>query len=209
MKTLKKTRIALAMACAFVITTISAFATTPTGDELVTVTTTSKVSYELNHITNSQKFILGLKLPEDGKVRLAVLDKKNEVIFTKWYKPTTGFMQTFDFSNLDDGMYTFKIKAGDEKIKNIVEVKDEKTILPAFSAYISEIEDNKVKFSYFAPSEDVYLILKNDSGEKLFEKKVGAGYNSSGIANLSKLAKGTYIFQIKNGNKTESKEIKL
>lgn len=210
MKNLKKSGIVLAIACAFLATTLTSYASTGTeGEELVKVTETTNVNYEINRITNSQKVVLGIKLLEDEKVRLTVLNEENEAIFTKWYKTTSGFMQTFDFSKLNDGSYTFKIKAGDEKVENTVVMKDAKAILPKFSAYISDIEDSKIKFSYFAPKDDVYLILKNEEGEKLFEKKVGAGYNSSGIANLSKLSKGTYTLQIKNGANVESKEIKI
>ncbi|MDH5365590.1 MAG: hypothetical protein OEW67_01280 [Cyclobacteriaceae bacterium] len=210
MKNLRKSGIALAIACAFLATNFTTLASTGTeGEELVKVTETNNVNYELNRITNSKKVILGIKLLEDEKVRLIIQNKKNEDIFSKWYKTTSGFMQTFDFSKLNDGVYTFKIKAGNEKVENTVEIKDDKAILPGFSAYISEVEDSKVKFSYFAPKDDVYLVLKNKEGEKLFEKKVGAGYNSSGIANLSKLSKGTYTLQIKNGTNIESKEIKI
>ena len=48
---------------------------------------------------------------------------------------------------MNDGAYTFKIKAGEDEMENVVIMKDDYSILPSFSAYISEIEDEKVKFS--------------------------------------------------------------
>ena len=114
MKNLRKSGIAIALACAFLATNLTAFATTGTeGDELVTVTETANIKYELNRVTNSQKVVMGIKLLKDSKVKLVVLNENNKEVFTKYYKSSDGFIQSFDFSQLDDGEYTFKVKAGD------------------------------------------------------------------------------------------------
>jgi len=210
MKNLKRTGLAIALAFTFLSSQLVAFPTTePTDNKLISVTETGGAKYEINHVKNSQKVVMGLKLENLEKIRLTVLNDENEEVFSKWYRPSNGFMQTFDFKGMNDGAYTFKIKAGEDEMENVVIMRDDYSILPSFSAYISEIEDEKVKFSYFAPSENVSLILKDSQGENLYEKKVGAGFNSSGIANLSKLDKGTYVLQIKNGSNVESKEIEI
>lgn len=210
MKNLRKSGLALAMACAFLVTNLTSFATTGNEEkDLITITETSNVKYELNRVPNSHKVMMGIKLLNDEKVRLTIENEDSDEVFSNYYKTTNGFIQLFDFSQLEDGEYTFKVKAGKELVENKVILKDAQPILPPFSAYISDVEDSKVKFSYFAPKDDVYLILRDNNGKTLFEKKVGAGYNSSGIANLSKLDKGSYILEIKNGDQVESKNIEI
>ena len=207
MKTLKKTGLLVALAASVFIGS-SAF-TTGGGEELVKITETATVKMQINKVTNAQKVMLGVLLSEKEKVRLSISDNGSEVLLSQVYSKSNGFIQLFDFSSLEDGEYTFKVTTDDEVLESSIEVREAKAFLPEFAAYISDVADDKVTFSYFAPQEDVYLVLKNDEGTTLYEKKVGSGYNNSGIANLSKLDKGTYTLQIKNGDNIESKDITL
>ena len=148
-------------------------------------------------------------MDQSQKVRLEIFNSDNELVHKDTYSDTNGFMQTFDLADLGDGEYLFRITSGNTSYIDKVVVGDKAPKIEAFQAYISDVDNEKLKFSYADAKGDVVLSVQNGNGETIFTESLGRDFSSSGIANLSKLDKGNYTIQLKSSTGKETKEFKI
>ena len=210
MKNLTKKTTALMLSGALVFGSLASFANNGTTDkDLIKVKKTGSLQHELNAVTNSMKVVLGVMMDQTQKVRLEIFNADDELVHKDTYNDTNGFRQTFDLSDLGDGEYIFRITSGNTSYIDKVVVGDKAPEVEPFQAYISDVKDNKLKFSYADAKGDVVLSVLNSDGEKIFEKSLGRDFSSSGIANLSKLSKGDYTIELTSYTGKETKQIKV
>ena len=210
MKNFTKQATALMLSGAMVFGSVASFAHNGNSEnDLVKVEKTSNLRHELNPVSNSMKVVLGVMLDQSQKVRLEVFDAKDNLVHKQVYNNTDGFRQMFDLKNLGEGEYIFRITSGSTSYIDKVVVGDQAPELEAFQGYISEVENQKLKFSYADAKGDVVLSVKNSSGKTIFTKSLGRDFSSSGVANLSKLDDGEYTIQISSITGKETKQIKI
>lgn len=201
---------ALMLSGALVFGSVASFASNGTTDkDLIKVEKTANLQHELNLVTNSMKVILGVMMDQSQKVRLEIFNADDQLVHKDTYNDTKGFMQLFDLANIGDGEYLFRITSGNISYLDRITVGEKTPRVEAFQAYISDVENDKLKFSYADAKGDVVLSVKNGDGETIFTKSLGRDFSSSGIANLSKLDKGSYTLQLKSSAGKETKAFKI
>lgn len=210
MKNFTKQAAALMLSGALVFGSLASFASNGTTDkDLIKVKKTASLQHELNPVTNSMKVVLGVMLDQSQKVRLEIFNAADELVHKDTYNDTKGFMQLFDLAELGDGEYIFRITSGNTSYIDKVTVGDKAPEVEAFQAYISDVENEKLKFSYADAKGDVVLSVQDSDGETIFTESLGRDFSSSGIADLSKLDKGDYTIQLKSSTGKETKAFKI
>ncbi len=209
MKKFTKQTTALILSSALVFGTAATIANNSKDKPLIKVEKTASLQHKLNPVTNSMKVVLGVMLDEAKKVRLEVFDTKDNLVHKKTYSDTKGFMQMFDLEQLGEGEYIFRITSGNTSYIDKVTVGKQPLKTEAFQAYISDVNDNRLKFSYADAKGDVVLSVKDSNDKTIFTESLGRDFSSSGIVNLSKLDKGEYTIQLSSTTGKESKQFKI
>lgn len=210
MKDFTKQATALMLSGAMVFGSVATFASTGTTDKnLVKVEKTANLQHELNPVTNSMKVVLGVMMDQSQKLKLEVFDSKDNLVHKGNYNNTKGFIQMFDMEALGQGEYLFRITSGNTSYIDKVIVGEKAPEVENFQAYISNVENNKLKFSYADAKGEVVLSVKNSDGETIFTESLGNDFSSSGFANLSKLVEGEYTIQLLSSTGKETKRIKV
>jgi len=214
MKNFTKQATALMLSGAMVFGSLTTFANNnpnnnPKNKNLIKVEKTAGLKHQLNPVTNSMKVVLGVMMDQSQKLRLEVFDSKDELVHKETYNNTDGFIQLFDLEALGEGEYLFRITSGNTSYIDKVVVGERAPEVEAFQAYISEVEDSRLKFSYADAKGDVVLSVQDSSGKTIFTESLGTDFSSSGIANISKLDKGTYTFELSSATGKETKQIKV
>jgi hypothetical protein len=210
MKNFAKQATALMLSGAMVFGSTVSFANNVSTDkDLIKVEKTSNLQHELNPVTNSMKVVLGVMMDDNQQVRLEVFDKDDKLVHKNTYNDTKGFVQLFDMKALGNGVYLFRITSGNTSYIDKVIVGEKAPVAESFQGYISEIEGDKLKFSYADAKGDVVLSVKDSQGETIFTESLGSDFSSSGVANLSKLSQGNYTVQLSSSTGKESKQIKI
>ena len=210
MKNFTKQATALVLSGTLILGSVSTFANhDSTNNPLIKVEKTGNLQHELNAVTNSMKVVLGVMLDQSQKIKLEVFDDEDNLVYEDSYQNTEGFIQSFDMKAMGEGEYLFRITSGNTSYIDKVTVGEKAPEVEPFQAYISEVKNNKLKFSYADAKGDVVLSVFNSDGDKIFEESLGRDFSSSGIANLSKLSDGEYTFELTSYTGKETKQIKV
>jgi len=210
MKNFTKQATALVLSGTLIFGGVSTFASYDSNNNpLIKVEKTANLQHELNAVTNSMKVVLGVMLDQSQKLKLEVFDGKDNLVYEDTYNNTQGFIQSFDMKALGEGEYLFRITSGNTSYIDKVVVGERAPKVEAFQAYISEVEDSRLKFSYADAKGDVVLSVQDSNGKTIFTESLGKDFSSSGIANISKLDKGTYTFELSSSTGKETKQIKV
>jgi hypothetical protein len=125
-------------------------------------------------------------------------DQRGDIVFYKETKsPSDSYKKLYNFSNLDDGSYTFTVKIDNEMETKTLDIRygdvkvlnSRKDLAPFFN-----FEDNKLKFSYLNfEQEDVKLYLYDSKTRDLvMEKKFDSDFAITDGLDFSKAQSGTY-----------------
>ena len=209
MRNVKRQATALMLSGAMVFGSVTTFASSGTvSKELIKVEKGVDLRYSLNSVGNSTKVAFGIMIDQSQKVRLEIF-KKGKLVYKDKYSRTKGFMQIFDLKGLGSGEYFFKITSGNKSYTDKVVIGNQIPTVKDFQAYISEVKNNKLKFSYAGSGNNVVLSVKNDAEKVIFTKNLGKEFNFSGVADLSKLNNGEYTIQLSSSNGKQIKRVKL
>jgi hypothetical protein len=210
MKNFTKQATALMLSGAMVFGSLTTFANgNPKNKDLIKVEKTAGLKHQINPVSNSMKVVLGVMMDQSQKLRLEVFDAKDKLVHKETYNDTNGFIQLFDMQALGEGEYLFRITSGNTSYIDKVVVGKRAKKVESFQAYISEVENSKLKFSYADAKGDVLLTVQDSKGKTIFTESLGRDFSSSGIANISRLDKGTYTFQLSTSTGKETKQIKV
>jgi hypothetical protein len=210
MKNFTKQATALMLSGAMVFGSTVSFANNgPIDNDLIKIEKTASLQHELNPVTNSMKVVLGVMMDQSQRVRLEVFNSADQLVHKQSYNDTDGFIQMFDMKALGEGEYFFRITSGNTTYIDKVVVGEKAPSEEAFQAYISNVEENKLRFSYADAKGNVVLSVKDSRGEIIFTESLGKDFSSSGMANLSKLDQGEYTIQLKSSTGKETKQIKI
>lgn len=210
MKNFTKQATALMLSGAMVFGSLTTFANNdPKNKNLIKVEKTAGLKHQLNPVANSMKVVLGVMMDQSQQLRLEVFDSKDKLVHKETYNDTDGFIQLFDMQALGEGEYLFRITSGNTSYIDKVVVGERAQEVEPFQAYISEVKDSRLKFSYADAKGDVVLSVQDSNGKTIFTESLGKDFSSSGIANISKLDKGTYTFELSSSTGKETKQIKV
>ena len=131
-------------------------------------------------------------------------DNGKIMYYNKSSRKMEDFKQIFDLSQLEDGTYEFKLKAGSSAVKRNIDIKDgivsiqqeKKEIDPCFS-----FANNIVKVTYLNFENKNVLVQVYNSRKMIFSKDIGDEFRINRAINLSSLETGDYDIMLANNNK--------
>lgn len=148
-----------------------------------------------------------------GHFEIEVTDNTGDILFYKKTKDEAmNYKRKYDFSVLDNGEYTLRVKFDNELNENKfrlengnIEVLDSKKVVAPFFAF----EDKALKMSYLNfENEQVGLYVYNDN-ELLYEKSLGTNFTINQGLDFSKLEPGNYTVVLATGMEWFDHEVKL
>lgn len=154
---------------------------------------------------NGAKVLITVKQAPETKHTLTIVSKTGETIYSKKYRQNMKYeKQIFDFTNLENGNYEVKLKAGKTTLCNdlnitdgVVLVKEQhKEIAPYFY-----IDDNMIKITYLNFEKNNVEALIYQGNQLIHESKYGNEFNLNECLNLAKLERGRYDLCLSSGNK--------
>lgn len=146
----------------------------------------------------AEKTIVNVSTTTQSHYSIEMKNQRGDVVFYKETKePSTSYKKIYDFSNLENGTYTFTVKIDNEmQTKNLDirfgEVKvlgSRKDAEPFF-----KFEDNMLKLSYLNfEQEDVKLYLYDrKTNDLVMEKELNSDFAITYGLDFSKVKNGTY-----------------
>jgi hypothetical protein len=133
-----------------------------------------------------------------------ISEKAGTVYFKKSIKKIAGYRQIFDLSQLEDGSYTVKLKAGATTVKRDMEINNgtisvtaQKTELDPFFIF----DNNIVKLSYLNFEEKDVVVSVYNNRELIHTSELGNEFTIHRGINLSDLKKGDYNIMLANAGK--------
>lgn len=145
----------------------------------------------------SEKAVVNVSSSAQSHFEIEVRNDAGDLVFYKeTNSPSKSYNKLYDFSNLEDGLYTFKVKL-DKQVStsnldisngNVAVVSERKDAEPYFT-----LENNKLKMSFLNyENEDVKLYLyDNSTNELVMEKDLESEFA---------INYGLDFTQVKNGN---------
>ena len=145
----------------------------------------------------SEKAVVNVSSTAQSHFEIELRNNAGNLIFYKeTYSPSKSYNKLYDFSNLEEGLYTFKVKLDKEvSTSNLSINKGEVTIVSArkdAEPYIT-LKNNKLKLSFLNfENENVKLYLyDNSTNELILEKDLRSDFA---------INYGLDFTQVKNGN---------
>lgn len=149
-------------------------------------------------VDESKAYVAAITSP-DFASEVSIITENGEVVYYKKSKAANEFKSILDLSQLNDGMYTLRLKTGKastqrnlEIIQGKMTVKRLQTKVDPFFAYDGKML--KLTFLNYDKS-DVSMLVYN--GSKLVDEfKLGDNFNIQRAFDVSKLSKGEFDFVI-------------
>lgn len=160
---------------------------------------------------SEEKALIAAANENPAYFELSIIAKNGDLVYYKESaKEITDLRQVIDYSNLENGVYTLKLKVNDtfvsrdfEKNAKGIVTGESKTEYAPYFVYDSNI----LKLSYlnFKRENIQFRIFSN--GELVFENRLGNGFVLTEGYDLSKLDKGKYEVELASLNKNFIYEI--
>lgn len=152
---------------------------------------------------NSENAVVEISNVKSTKFEIEVKDQYGDLVF---YKTTnenaTDYKRMYNFSYLEDGVYTLSVKIDTETNKNKFKIDNGKF------EFLSEIkiakpyftfEDNKFKMSYLNFNQDLVNLFVYKDSEKIMDKTIDRDFAINEGLDFSKSIRGNYRIVVDAG----------
>ncbi len=155
----------------------------------------------------NEKAVVNVSSTAQSHFEIELRNDAGDLVFYKeTNSPSESYNRLYDFSNLEDGLYTFKVKLDKEvstsnlSISNgdVTVVNERKDAEPYFT-----LENNKLKLSFLNfENENVKLYLyDNSNNELVLEKDLESGFAINYGLDFTKAKNGNYDAVLTSENK--------
>jgi hypothetical protein len=164
---------------------------------LTTYANTEPVTTEMGDIPQTQ---LKFDLPENDETFINIFSADGTSIFSDVISPKSKTVKVFDFSNLEEGIYTMISQNEFSSVEKTIEFKNKKveiverefSYLPVF-----KLDGDLLKVSYLNATEgDIALTLENSTWI-FHDEKAGNDMAFGRTLDTKKLPKGEYTLTLK------------
>ncbi|WP_319272042.1 hypothetical protein [uncultured Draconibacterium sp.] len=151
----------------------------------------------------------------ESQFEMEIRNMNNDIVYYKQIQqPLKLVLNTFDFSALSNGEYTFTVKLDKEMNRSVLAVKDgdvkvldqTKQVDPYFG-----FNNEQLKISYLnhAANDVVLYVYDAKTNRLIHEDDLGSGFAVNHAIDLSKLNKGSYEAVLVSSNGTYEYDITL
>ncbi|MEE4256768.1 MAG: hypothetical protein V2I47_07010 [Bacteroidales bacterium] len=152
-----------------------------------------------------------ISVPSDMETYVSVLDQDGDMIYSDMVARDDNAGKMYDFSEMENGIYTFKTITQHKVVETTFEVEmNEMNILREDISYrpVFWINDDMLTISFMNLDQgEVYLTLEdelpvNDEVTVLYEEKAESDMSYERIFNIKNLSKGEYTLTLTTGGQT-------
>jgi hypothetical protein len=153
---------------------------------------------------NNEKALIAVANEKPAFFELSIIAKNGDLVYFKESaNEITNLRQVIDYSNMEKGFYTLKLKVNDTYVTRDFEINSKGMFAGesklSYAPYF-KFSDEVLKFSFLNfNKENVNLKIYND-GELVFQDKLGKQFVLSTAYDLSNLEKGKYQVEISSMN---------
>lgn len=151
----------------------------------------------------------------NAELKAELKDSNGRIIYTdREESPAYNYKKAYDFSELNNGEYTFEVTLGKENELNNVVVNNgkvqitaqEEELLPAF-----KMDGKFLEFTFPNSTEKSaqLLLLNNDSKQWVFQEELNPEFDIQQTLNLSDLKPGSYKAVLISGKERYNYNFKL
>ena len=162
----------------------------------------NQVAVGIYSVENTLKFQFAYENKTGKNLTISIYNEAGERVQKNTFGNKEGKVR-YDLSDIGQGEYTVKIKAGDFRTERKIGIGVE---LPSeFNAYISsKLTNGKITLAYENAQSGAYISLTDNKGAILYSEHTTLSAAARKL-NLSALEAGTYNLQLTSGDKTVEK----
>lgn len=164
----------------------------PTSATVTTLDETTAGSMQINVPSNMETFV-------------SVIDEEGEKIYTDLVAEDDNAGKMYDFSEVEEGVYTFKTLTEHKEVETTFVVdKNELRILTEAITYrpVFDIEDDILTISYMNLGQDNIYISLDDASYLYYEEIEGSDMSYEKVFDIKNLSRGEYSITLKSGENT-------
>ncbi len=153
---------------------------------------------------NDEKALIAAQNENPAYFELSIVAKNGDLVYYKESaNEITNLRQVIDYSDMDNGTYTLKLKVNDTYVSKDFEISDKGMIAGEskmeYAPYFA-YNDDLLKFSFLNfDRQNVNFKIYND-GDLVFENKLGNNFVLTNGYDLSNLEKGKYQVELSTPN---------
>ena len=158
----------------------------------------------ISALKESSKAIVKIEVPAQDDVNVSLRDPDGIVVHSDVISKNSEYGRVFDFSQVNDGVYTFVTKTGYTTTTKTIELKNNSiSILGKDYSYdpIFMIDGDLLIVSYLNQSTEDISISLEDSKREYFKEKEGNSLTYGKMINIEKLSSGEYTLALVVGDK--------
>ncbi len=177
---------------------------TITASVLVLISTATEKP-KMNFIPlNDEKALIAISNEKPAYFELSIEAQNGNLVYHKESdKEISDLRQVINYSNMENGIYTIKLKVNDTFISRDFEIKNKRMTVDeakiGFAPYFSYSGDILILSYLNFDKENVKLKIYND-GNLVFENKLGKDFVLNAGFDMSKLGKGKYEIELSSLN---------
>ena len=141
------------------------------------------------------------------QVRIRIYDDENHLLLSENVENHKGFMKSYDFSNLSDGMYTINIQSPSGIISKEVYHRYKKNDID-FSVERDPENKSFRLVVHGVLKEPVYVDIMDEKSVKIFEDTVDIGKGFSRTYRFDGILPENILFRVSSANNSVTKEVR-
>jgi hypothetical protein len=166
----------------------------------------SRASGDINvsAVKESSKAIVEIEVPTQDDVNVSLMDPNGKVVHYDVISKNSEYGKVFDFSQVNDGVYTFVTKAGYITTTKTIELDNNSiSILNKEYSYdpIFIVDGDFLKVSFLNKSTEEISISLEDSKKEYFKDQGDNSLAYGKMINIKNLPSGEYILALAVGDK--------
>jgi len=181
------------------------------GISMNTSASNDPTSTTVTSMEESAAGAMQISVPSDMETYVSVIDQEGDMIYTDMVARDDNAGKMYDFSEMENGIYTFKTVTQHKVVETTFEVEmNEMNILREDISYrpVFWIQDDMLSISFMnLEQSEVYLILEDELPVKdeltvIYEEKAESDMSYERIFNIKNLSKGEYTLTLTTGGNT-------
>lgn len=159
----------------------------------------------VTELNSHYKLVYPVKKTE--QVRIRIYDSENHLLLSEKVENQEGFMKSYDFSNLSDGMYTINIQSPSGIISKEVFHRYKKNDID-FSVERDPVNKSFRLVVSGVRKEPVYVDIMNEKNIMIFEDTVDVGKSFSRTYRFKGRLPENILFRVSSANSSVTKEVR-
>lgn len=141
------------------------------------------------------------------QVRIRIYDDENRLLLSEKVENHKGFMKSYDFSNLSDGMYTINIQSPSGVISKEVYHRYQKDDIDFSVERNPDNESFRLVVSGVR-KEPVFVDIMDENRERIYEDTVDVGKSFSRTYRFKGRVPENVLFRVSSANSSVTKEVR-